>query len=1104
MAASIDNLNIEITASAGKAVKSINQLADALKSLAQQLNSIDTSNLTTATQAVQGFSQAAREVGRSARSMQRVTESMQQLGSQANNVTQAAEASAEFANAAESAAQAVDTAAEPAEAFASAVNQARSAAQGATASFSQVATAVSQVSESAGSQGASGFSRFQQVLFRVRDGFSGFKQGVVDVKNVFKNFLSDMLEGTRVIVSFGDRFTTAIKNMFPHTHKAASGMRRFRSESQKTALTSKGLAKELLRVSKMLKLMITRMALRAVIKEVGDGFKSLALHSAEFDASMSSLINGSKKLGYSFAGMVSPLINALAPALTYIINLLIKFVNILNQVFSALTGSATWNKAKDFTEKWSDDIEASNKQAKELKKTVLGFDELNQLQEKYTSGGDTSNNIVDMFETVAVENKWKSLANDIKKYFDKILAPIKKAWANAGDYVKSAWVSAFESVKNLVMDIADDFLEVWTQPKTVRMLENILKIIGNIGTFVSNIADSFDRAWKKGDVGKHIFEDIRDLCFIIVEYVEKITASWADWAAIIDFSPLLESTEEWLKSLQKPVNFLMGVFEDLNTKYIQPLTKYLVESGIPDLIQGFTDFNNKVDWDLLHERFGRIISALESFSEALWGGFVMFISDVADALAIGLNSEAMGALVDVLVDFLENVNAQDVYNACELIVNGFLLYKSLAFLGTAVQWIAKLVGWIKICAPMLVNFGAYIAAGPEGWVIGFSELWDKYGEGSFLDSKTWEGALKKISDTIYIFCENVFGYVTAFVLAPFMEIPYYISEAFNLGWYDSNPLDDYLDEMTHSLWEYYDAVNLLEANGKSIAGSVDEVISRAKTTSDAVSETSTDIQTLTDDALAPYINMSEDAQKASANLAEEQRAVQNATQDATSAAKGLTGQYEDVKKATDLSKTSVEGLENYIRKTDDTSKTSTENMKKNYSSASNTIQGELKTLERNSGGLFDSIKKMFGVDNWTFKGISEGLGKSFTMAKSVIKGIWNSISESLSGTYSFFGHDFSINLPKMYARGGFPEDGLFMANHGEMVGRFSNGKTAVANNEQITAGIAQAVYSAMLSANSGGGGSYINNTIEIDGVAIARAVTKGQRTLDRRYSPTMA
>ena len=45
-----------------------------------------------------------------------------------------------------------------------------------------------------------------------------------------------------------------------------------------------------------------------------------------------------------------------------------------------------------------------------------------------------------------------------------------------------------------------------------------------------------------------------------------------------------------------------------------------------------------------------------------------------------------------------------------------------------------------------------------------------------------------------------------------------------------------------------------------------------------------------------------------------------------------------------------------------------------------------------------------------------------------------------------------------YSVGGFPEDGLFMANHNELVGQFSDGRTAVANNEQITAGIEEAAY----------------------------------------------
>jgi hypothetical protein len=62
--------------------------------------------------------------------------------------------------------------------------------------------------------------------------------------------------------------------------------------------------------------------------------------------------------------------------------------------------------------------------------------------------------------------------------------------------------------------------------------------------------------------------------------------------------------------------------------------------------------------------------------------------------------------------------------------------------------------------------------------------------------------------------------------------------------------------------------------------------------------------------------------------------------------------------------------------------------------------------------------------------------------------------------------------PKMipaFATGGFPEDGMFYANSGELVGRFSNGRTAVANNAQIIEGIENAVYRAMTAAQRGSG-----------------------------------
>ena len=62
--------------------------------------------------------------------------------------------------------------------------------------------------------------------------------------------------------------------------------------------------------------------------------------------------------------------------------------------------------------------------------------------------------------------------------------------------------------------------------------------------------------------------------------------------------------------------------------------------------------------------------------------------------------------------------------------------------------------------------------------------------------------------------------------------------------------------------------------------------------------------------------------------------------------------------------------------------------------------------------------------------------------------------------YEYTGKDYDALISESigkYATGGFPEDGLFMANHNELIGKFTNGKTAVANNEQIVSGIAKGV-----------------------------------------------
>lgn len=76
--------------------------------------------------------------------------------------------------------------------------------------------------------------------------------------------------------------------------------------------------------------------------------------------------------------------------------------------------------------------------------------------------------------------------------------------------------------------------------------------------------------------------------------------------------------------------------------------------------------------------------------------------------------------------------------------------------------------------------------------------------------------------------------------------------------------------------------------------------------------------------------------------------------------------------------------------------------------------------------------------------------------------------DSVTGVPVITAKPYNVNIPMAYANGGFPEDGLFYANHGELVGKFNNGKTAVANNEQIIEGIKRGVAEGMSESGQGG------------------------------------
>ena len=131
------------------------------------------------------------------------------------------------------------------------------------------------------------------------------------------------------------------------------------------------------------------------------------------------------------------------------------------------------------------------------------------------------------------------------------------------------------------------------------------------------------------------------------------------------------------------------------------------------------------------------------------------------------------------------------------------------------------------------------------------------------------------------------------------------------------------------------------------------------------------------------------------------------------------------------------------------------------------------------------IKEIFTIkDPWI-----QGIEVRTEIAKNNVKKTGKSNTWSLGLTYN----PFKI---KGYATGGFPEDGWFRASHGELMGKFDNGKSVVANNNQITDGIEEASYRGYMRAllsqgtNNNNSSQRIETVVNLDGREIARAVNK--------------
>lgn len=188
------------------------------------------------------------------------------------------------------------------------------------------------------------------------------------------------------------------------------------------------------------------------IKEgINNLYQYSSLMGGTFKGSMDSLASSFQYLKNSMGAMVAPIINAIAPAVDYLIGKFVALLNIINQFFARLSGASFFTRAKKQAVSYGSAVggagKAAKQAAKDIKDATTGIDELNIIQQKDNAnggsgggGGASTPDYGSMFEKVPIDS-------GIKDFTDKLKAAIDKGdWKSVGTLLGNKFNELIDSV----------------------------------------------------------------------------------------------------------------------------------------------------------------------------------------------------------------------------------------------------------------------------------------------------------------------------------------------------------------------------------------------------------------------------------------------------------------------------------------------------------------------------------------------------------------------------------------------------------------------------------------------------------------------------------
>ena len=411
-------------------------------------------------------------------------------------------------------------------------------------------------------------------------------------------------------------------------------------------------------------------AIRTALKEITQGFREgmqnlyrySELIDGKFKESMDSLATSALYLKNSLGAMSAPIVNVLAPAVDMLVDKFVDLLNTFNELLATLTGAETWTKALKYPKEYMEETEAAAGSAKKLRATLLGFDEINRLDDNNKGSRGSAAEELDyskMFEEKDVSTAAKNWAKKVKEAFAK--ADLTSIGKDIGESIKRGlnkidWTGIENSIDNAALSFAtllNGLVDVDGLGKDIG--KSIAKAI-NVG--VNGIYKFFTTVnWK--EIGKFIGDGINGFVdtFDSMRLGESFAATFnAGINALLG----MVSSVKWDSLGTFIANGINGFFNEVNTQALgQTISKGII--GALKTVKSFfrdTDFAaigtkigemiRDIDWgDALKELGGVLFEAIKGALEALANLILTAPEEIFEAVGTVLAAQlALGAVTE--------------------------------------------------------------------------------------------------------------------------------------------------------------------------------------------------------------------------------------------------------------------------------------------------------------------------------------------------------------------------------------------------------------------------------------------------------------------------